>query len=52
MIELAQKDGLWIATINRPEKANSLTGAMLAELVDVIRGAGQARALILTGVGA
>jgi enoyl-CoA hydratase len=51
VIELMQQDGLWIITINRPDKANSLTGAMLAELVDIVERAGPARALILTGVG-
>lgn len=51
MIELTQQNGLWIITINRPDKANSLTRAMLVEMVDIIESAGQARALILTGVG-
>jgi len=51
MIELAQQDGLWIATINRPDKANSLTGVMLQELAEIAESATEARALILTGTG-
>jgi enoyl-CoA hydratase len=51
VIELVQQDGLWIVTINRPDKANSLTQEMLAELVRIAESAGDARALILTGIG-
>lgn len=51
MIELRKEDGLWIITINRPDKANSLTEAMLTELAEIAESAGEARALILTGVG-
>ena len=51
MIELNKEDGLWIATINRPDKANSLTGAMLEELAEIAEAAKEARALILTGEG-
>jgi len=52
MIELTKDDGLWIATINRPDKANSLTRAMLAELADIAEAAaGDARVLVLTGTG-
>jgi enoyl-CoA hydratase len=51
MIELSQQGGLWVVTINRPDKANSLTREMLAELVDIAESAGQAQALILTGIG-
>ncbi len=51
MIEL-QKDGdLWIVTINRSEKANSLTEAMLTELAETAEAARDAKALILTGTG-
>ena len=35
MIRLERKDGLWRAVIAREEKANSLTGAMLAELAEL-----------------
>lgn len=51
MIELTKERGLWTVTLNRPEKANSLTGAMLGELAEIAEGAGEARALILTGAG-
>jgi enoyl-CoA hydratase/carnithine racemase len=46
------KDGdLWIATINRPEKANSVTHAMLTELAEIAESATEARVFVLTGVG-
>lgn len=51
MIELNKEDGLWIVTINRPDKANSLTEAMLTELAEIAESAGDSRALILTGTG-
>ena len=51
MIELNKDDGLWTVTINRPDKANSLTEAMLTELAEIAESAGEARALILTGTG-
>ena len=52
MIELTKEEGgLWIVTINRPDKANSLTHAMLSELADIAEAAQEARVLILTGVG-
>lgn len=53
MIDLTQQDGLWTITLNRPDKANSLTAVMLTELVDIAETArtAQARALILTGTG-
>lgn len=52
MIELEISDqGLWTVTINRPEKANSLTEAMLEDLVDITTRAEEARGLILTGTG-
>lgn len=44
-------DGLWTVTIERPDKANSLTAAMLDRLAGIAEGAGVARALILTGKG-
>ncbi len=51
MIEL-QKDGdLWIVTINRSEKANSLTEAMLTDLAETAEAARDAKALILIGTG-
>lgn len=51
MIELAQEGGIWTVTINRPEKANSLTEAMLRELCETMEAATEARAVILTGRG-
>ena len=53
MIELDQREGIWTLTINRPDKANSLTSEMLADLIQVVKKADKAdlRALILTGGG-
>ena len=52
MIDVDISDaGLWTVTINRPEKANSLTAAMLEELVDIATRAQGARGFILTGTG-
>jgi enoyl-CoA hydratase/carnithine racemase len=52
MIDLdISDDGLWTVTINRPEKANSLTGEMLTELSEIAERAGDARGFILTGTG-
>lgn len=51
MIELEKEGDLWTVTLNRPDKANSLTVAMLERLVEIAEAAGAARALILTGRG-
>ncbi|NOD94137.1 enoyl-CoA hydratase/isomerase family protein [Ruegeria sp. HKCCD4884] len=51
MIDLTKEDGLWIAKINNPDKANALTGAMLAELAEIAEAATEAKAFILTGAG-
>ncbi|MEY8828623.1 enoyl-CoA hydratase/isomerase family protein [Sedimentitalea sp. XS_ASV28] len=51
MIDLHRDDGLWTVTLNRPDKANSLTAAMLDELAGIAEEATGARALILTGAG-
>lgn len=53
MISLAIGGGLWTVTLNRPEKANSLTRAMLEDIDAIMIRAGEenARALILTGAG-
>ncbi|MFC2968401.1 enoyl-CoA hydratase/isomerase family protein [Acidimangrovimonas pyrenivorans] len=53
MIGLEIEDGLWTVTLNRPDKANSLTRAMLEELDDIARRAGDdgARVLVITGAG-
>ncbi len=52
MIRLEKDGALWVVTLNRPDKANSLTKAMLEELAGIFAdAAGQAKALILTGEG-
>ncbi len=51
MIQLEKDDDLWIVTLNRPEKANSLTEAMLTELAEIAEAAQDTRVLILTGAG-
>ena len=53
MIDLDVDEGVWTATINRPDKANSLTGVMLADLAGIAERAAVegARALIVTGAG-
>ena len=52
MIRLSQEGALWTVTLDRPDKANALTGAMLEDLVQIADAAvGSARALVLTGTG-
>jgi enoyl-CoA hydratase/carnithine racemase len=51
MIRLDDSGDIWVVTIDRPDKANSLTHEMLSELADIAERAGSARALILTGNG-
>jgi enoyl-CoA hydratase/carnithine racemase len=53
VIDLSVEGGAWTVTIARPEKANSLTGAMLTTLADIAERARRegARALIVTGAG-
>ena len=52
MIDLTKDDGLWMVTINRPDKANSLTKAMLEQLAEIAQAAaGEARVLVITGAG-
>ncbi|MFZ3583267.1 enoyl-CoA hydratase/isomerase family protein [Loktanella sp. DJP18] len=47
-----QRDGdLAIITLDRPDKANALTAAMLTDLVAAVHDAGKAKAVILTGAG-
>lgn len=54
MIELTRDGGLWTVTLNRPDKANSLTAEMLERLAEIAE-AGAAddslRAFVLTGAG-
>ncbi|MGJ8626968.1 MAG: enoyl-CoA hydratase/isomerase family protein [Sulfitobacter sp.] len=51
MIDLTRDGAVWTITINRPEKANSLTHKMLSQLADIMEDAQAARAVILTGQG-
>jgi enoyl-CoA hydratase/carnithine racemase len=52
VIRTDREGPVWTVTIDRPEKANSLTKAMLTELRDVAREAARGpHALILTGEG-
>lgn len=54
MIRVDRDGALWTVTIDRPDKANSLTGEMLRRLADVAAEAAEdadLRALILTGAG-
>ncbi len=51
MIELTKDGDLWVARINRPHKANSLTHAMLSELADIAEAAQTARVFVLIGEG-
>ena len=51
MIDVTDEGGLRIVTLNRPDKANSLTAAMLTQLHDVFAHSHDTRALILTGAG-
>ncbi|OAN77167.1 enoyl-CoA hydratase [Sulfitobacter sp. EhC04] len=51
MILCDRAGDIWTVTINRPDKANSLTHAMLSELAEVMEAATEARAVILTGTG-
>lgn len=51
MIRVETEGDLWTVTLDRAEKANALTRAMLEELAEVAGRAQAARALILTGSG-
>jgi enoyl-CoA hydratase/carnithine racemase len=54
MIDLDREAGLWTVTLNRPDKANSLTAEMLTRLAEIAEAAAaepDLRALILTGAG-
>ena len=51
MIEVEQTNAVWTVTLNRPDKANSLTEEMLSDLVKTMKAADSARAVILTGRG-
>ncbi|MGB0960849.1 MAG: enoyl-CoA hydratase/isomerase family protein [Halocynthiibacter sp.] len=52
MIDVEKANGIWTVTINRPDKANSLTTQMIEDLIDVATKAnGACNAFILTGAG-
>ncbi|MEM7487824.1 MAG: enoyl-CoA hydratase/isomerase family protein [Pseudomonadota bacterium] len=51
MIRAETEDGVLTLTIDRPDRANSLTGAMLGDLIAAVRET-EAGMLILTGAGA
>ncbi len=53
MIHVETGQGVWSVTIDRPEKANSLTRAMLAAIAEAAEAAGQekAHAFVLRGTG-
>lgn len=51
MITLDESDHLWTITLNRPDKANSLTPQMLEELCAITARADLPGAIILTGAG-
>ncbi|MBD3785359.1 MAG: enoyl-CoA hydratase/isomerase family protein [Sphingomonadales bacterium] len=53
MIRLTTDNGFWVVTIDRQEKANSLTGAMLAEIAEAAERAASegARVFVLRGAG-
>jgi len=51
VISLERDGGYWIAVIDRPDKANSLTPEMLERLCEIAEAAREAQVLVLTGVG-
>lgn len=53
MIDVTKEAGLWVLTLNRPDKANSVTKAMLTTLAETVEAAAAAgvAALVLTGEG-
>ena len=51
MIRLDREGDLWVATLDRPDKANALTAEMLERLCEIAEEARAAKALVLTGAG-
>lgn len=53
MIDVTKEAGLWVLTLNRPDKANAVTKAMLTTLAVTVEAATAAgiAALVLTGEG-
>ena len=50
-LEVANRDGIARITLNRPDRLNSFTRTMHAELRDALAGLGDARVVVLTGAG-
>lgn len=51
MIQVSERDGATVLTLNRPDKANALSPEMLEKLCEAVETAREAPALILTGSG-
>lgn len=51
MIDINDRDGTWVITLNREDKANALTASMLEDLIGAVGQAQAERALVLTGAG-
>ena len=51
MIRFDQEGDLWIATIDRQDKANSLTEEMLTQLAEFAESASAAKVFVITGAG-
>lgn len=51
MIQLDKDGAIWRLTLDRPDKANSLTQDMLEEILQIVQMAQTAQAVILTGAG-
>ncbi|MEV8467227.1 enoyl-CoA hydratase/isomerase family protein [Fluviibacterium sp. DFM31] len=52
MIDLTREGDLWTVTLNRPDKANSVTPEMLARIAEIAEEArGRAKVFVLTGAG-
>ena len=54
MIEVTREGGLTVLTLNRPDKANALTGEMLGTLAETVEAANadnSVHAIVLTGTG-
>lgn len=51
MIRVDKDGDLWVVTIDRPEKANSLTADMLSRLIQIAKNASAAKVLVITGNG-
>ena len=51
MIDLHKDGGFWTVTLRRPDKANSLTKAMLEQLAEIAESASAAKVLVITGEG-